>query len=799
MLEISLVGGIAFGGLAIALLLLAWIRKIRSRLAAVAARAGDGAEVVPGPGAASAAPETAGGARRPEAYPGVHSATHSGTRAEARLETRLEAVETRLAQVVAEAASGGAEERLRDMAGSLIGLIRDKNATLETALAGLDQLRARMRALERIGEVAEARALFEELGGRIDALGSAQAAQAAETEARIDPLRARIEAEEARSGQERADLVAQFTRLYDQKDAGIAALRDRLAPLEARTGLLEEARGGQEAALARIEARIESRVETRIASLDAAREAGELALAGIRADLAALGTELRAGKEAALAPVRDIADRLSGLHAQKDALAETLLARLGALEDRVAALDPRGALDRFAERLETAKAAREEAEAGLRARIGALEAPAENPFAEISERLAGLYAQKDAAVETVLARLAPLEARLGEIEARAALAAEGGALREAEARAELSDFAGRLETARSAREAVEAGLRARIDALEAAGDPFAEIAARLAEIEARKETTVETVIALLAPLETRLGEIEAGLVEHAPRAALGRLAERLDAAEARAAAAEDAAARTAEAAEQATERAAEDALGRFAERLEAIRAAHAEAEAALRDRIGVLESGAGPFAALGARLAEIELRIETRIDAALAGEDDEDSARLTEAVTDAVTGAVADGVAGRVAETVRARLTPLEARLARIEDEIGAGSAADPVAEARAAAEALIAERTTLFANRLALLEASLPIPAGVAAGAAHPPAAVSELGSEPVSVSDPAAADPDPAPDSRADPADLPPGLALWLGDAAPEDEADPEAEARRADLAAIGNMPRIVSLHRK
>ena len=62
-------------------------------------------------------------------------------------------------------------------------------------------------------------------------------------------------------------------------------------------------------------------------------------------------------------------------------------------------------------------------------------------------------------------------------------------------------------------------------------------------------------------------------------------------------------------------------------RLEAIRAAHAEAEAALRDRIGVLESGAGPFAALAARLAEIETRMETRIESALAGED-ADSARL---------------------------------------------------------------------------------------------------------------------------------------------------------------------------
>ena len=56
------------------------------------------------------------------------------------------------------AAQGHApEERLQAMAGQLLGLVRDKNATLETALAGLDQLRARMRALEQMGEPASAR------------------------------------------------------------------------------------------------------------------------------------------------------------------------------------------------------------------------------------------------------------------------------------------------------------------------------------------------------------------------------------------------------------------------------------------------------------------------------------------------------------------------------------------------------------------------------------------------------------------------------------------------------------------
>jgi hypothetical protein len=77
------------------------------------------------------------------------------------------------------------EERLQAMAGQLLGLIRDKNATLETALAGLDQLRARLRALEQIGEPAEARALYAGLAERVDALQVAQAAGLAGLEARL--------------------------------------------------------------------------------------------------------------------------------------------------------------------------------------------------------------------------------------------------------------------------------------------------------------------------------------------------------------------------------------------------------------------------------------------------------------------------------------------------------------------------------------------------------------------------------------------------------------------------------------
>ena len=102
------------------------------------------------------------------------------------------------------------------MAGQLLGLIRDKNATFETALAGLDQLRARMRALEQMGEPAEARALLERLDARLGELQAAEAARTAALEARIQAL----------------------------EGGGVAELAERLAKLaEAREGALAS-RGG---------------------------------------------------------------------------------------------------------------------------------------------------------------------------------------------------------------------------------------------------------------------------------------------------------------------------------------------------------------------------------------------------------------------------------------------------------------------------------------------------------------------------------------------------------------------------
>ena len=67
--------------------------------------------------------------------------------------------------------------------------------------------------------------------------------------------------------------------------------------------------------------------------------------------------------EGAENPVAEITERLAGLHAQKDVAVEALVSRLAPLEARLAEIDPQGALDRFAERLEAVQA-------GWRARRG---------------------------------------------------------------------------------------------------------------------------------------------------------------------------------------------------------------------------------------------------------------------------------------------------------------------------------------------------------------------------------------------------------------------------------------------
>ena len=258
------------------------------------------------------------------------------------------------------------------MAGQLVGLIRDKNATLETALAGLDQLRARMRALEQMGEPAEARALVDGLAGRLDALGAAQAA----------PRPARGAARRA-APPEGAALAERLAGLEEKRTAGLEATLARLAPLEAKLAALESGRDAEAAAGREALKRLEAKLEAQAAEAAAAKS-----------ELAALKAE--AGG------VRALGEQLTRVLAQKEALAETLVARVAALEAALAEQDPAPALARLAERL------------------AALET-AENPFAEISEQLTRLYAQKDATVETVFARLAPLEAQLAALDPTAAL------------------------------------------------------------------------------------------------------------------------------------------------------------------------------------------------------------------------------------------------------------------------------------------------------------------------------------------------------------------------------------------
>ena len=214
---------------------------------------------------------------------------------------------------------------------------------------------------------------------------------------------------------------------------------------------------------------------------------------------------------------------------------ETVFARLAPLEARLAALDPTVALDRFAERLEA-----------VQGRVAAIET-AENPFAEISEQLTRLYAQKDATVETVFARLAPLEARLAALDPTAALDRFAERLEAVQGRvatleatenpfAELSeqlDPALRPEGrdggdglrpagtargearrarpdggARPLRRAAGGGAGPGGDASKAAENPFAEISEQLTRLYAQKDATVETVFARLAPLEARLAALD---------------------------------------------------------------------------------------------------------------------------------------------------------------------------------------------------------------------------------------------------------------------------------------------------
>ncbi|HVH03425.1 MAG TPA: hypothetical protein VM891_10860 [Amaricoccus sp.] len=411
---------------------------------------------------------------------------------------RIEAIASAQAELALrlDALTAGAsapEEKLQAMAGQLLGLIRDKNATLETAMAGLDQLRARMKALEQMGEPAEARGLFEGLKGRMGELETRAAAGAAALEARLAALA---------SGGGASELAERLARLHEARDAGLEAALARLAPLETRLAGLESGIGaGREAT---------NRLETALAALH-----GEQAQA--RSEIAAL----RAAAETA--PVRAEAR----VEARVEALRAELSGRIEAFERALAARDPQGALDRLADRLE-----------GLTDRLVLIET-AETPLVEVAERLAGLHVQKDAAVEAVLSRLTPLEAKLAAVEGDLARAAAE------DRQAAVEGLRTRVETLHWSLGETAAGLAA-LRAEAGAGTGVAEIADRLARLvierDAEKEAGLAAALARLAPLEAaleRLAPLEIVLERLAPlEARLATLEGRDDPAAARAVAGE---------------------------------------------------------------------------------------------------------------------------------------------------------------------------------------------------------------------------------------------------------------------
>jgi hypothetical protein len=147
-----------------------------------------------------------------------------------------------------------------------------------------------------------------------------------------------------------------------------------------------------------------------------------------------------------------------------------------------------------------------------------------------------------------------------------------------------------------------------------------------------------------------------------------------------------------------------------------------------------------------------------------------------EQIADQITRLYAQKDAGLAA--VLGRLAPLEARLAQIEDRPWDPDAGEARAQAQAIAAEMIAaraaaEQTELFADRLALLEASLP---RLSAAQATLMQALERQGG-------PAGETP------AADPA---PGVPAV--ESAPAAPATPEAA-----LEEIWTLPRLVSLHRK
>ena len=142
---------------------------------------------------------------------------------------------------------------------------------------------------------------------------------------RAAALEARLAALEAPGGAGGGGLAERLAQLHEQKDAGLEAVLARLGPLETRLGALE----GDRAARRRC-ARRSKRLEARLEALQ-----GEQGAA--RAELAA-PEGAAGGGEAGRSPSSS-----RRLHAQKEALAEAVLARLAALEEEVGGRDRQAA------------------------------------------------------------------------------------------------------------------------------------------------------------------------------------------------------------------------------------------------------------------------------------------------------------------------------------------------------------------------------------------------------------------------------------------------------------------------
>ncbi len=173
------------------------------------------------------------------------------------IERRVSAVERAQAEIVGRlddmAETGAPEERMQAMASSLVGLIQDKNASMETALAGRDQLRARLGTLEKIGDMAEARALFDGLTERLETLETGRKEAEVAFGTRLAALTERLEGD----GGPAAALGAKLARLHEQKEAGLAAMMARIEPLETRLGRIET---GMKALPAEAAERVEGRI-----------------------------------------------------------------------------------------------------------------------------------------------------------------------------------------------------------------------------------------------------------------------------------------------------------------------------------------------------------------------------------------------------------------------------------------------------------------------------------------------------------------------------------------------------------